>query len=136
VQAGWVGGDDGGDGGVSTTVTDGTGTRRGGGTVDLEVDRTKLTFAPLQSREMTVTVRNDGTAPVTLAPPDLEGPDAGQYSAAYTNCPTPLGPGRSCTVTVTFRPTEGGQSSATLVIAPAADDGRAVEVAIEGNHIL
>lgn len=149
VQLGWIGDDDGGgegggNGGATTTVggrpgatsRGGSGSGSAGGAAQLVADKTRLTFAPLQAREMTVTVRNDGDAAVTLARPQIEGPESDQYSAAYTNCPTPLGAGRSCTVTVTFTPTEAGQSRATLVVEPASGDADPVEVALEGNHLL
>ena len=146
VQLGWIGGDDDGDGGGSsaaTTVSTGAGGAGGGGSnrstsggaAELTVDKTKLTFVPLQTKEMTVTVTNDGTGPVTLRRPEITGTDSGQYTAAFASCPTPLGPGVSCPVRVTFAPTKAGKSTATLVVTPA-DGGRAVQVQIEGNHLL
>lgn len=149
VQLGWVGDDDG--GGASTTVTTGAGGGAGGtgsggggggasttvvGTGQLSVTPTRLAFAPLQAKEATVTVRNDGNGSVTLQPPTLEGPDRAQFSAAYSGCPTTLAPGRSCPVRVTFSPTRAGRYQATLVVAPTQGTARAVEVGIEGNHIL
>lgn len=147
VQLGWVGDDDG--GGASTTVTTGTGGGDGGtgsagagasttvaGTGQLSVSPTQLTFAPLQAKEVTVTVRNDGNGSVTLQPPTFAGPDRAQFSATYSGCPTTLAPGRSCPVRVTFSPTRAGRYQATLVMAPASGAARAVEVPIEGNHIL
>ncbi|MDP8936418.1 MAG: hypothetical protein M3O23_01565 [Actinomycetota bacterium] len=152
VQLGWIGGDDG-DGGASSTTTVTTedgGAAGGGGTSGggaggrsattaggtLVADKTKLTFVPLQTKEMTVNVRNAGSAPVTLAAPEITGPNRDQYSAAASGCSSPLGAGRSCAVTVTFKPTRGGRSTATLVVAPASGGARAVEVDIEGNHLL
>ncbi len=142
VQLGWVGDDDGGGngGGAATTVTtEAGGSGSGapsGGAAELEADKDKLTFVPLQAKEMTVTVRNDGTAPVTLRPPDIDGADSDQYSAAYDGCPSPLAAGRSCRVKVTFKPTRGGRTTATLVVAPTSGSVKAVEVPIEGNHLL
>lgn len=148
VQLGWIGGDDGDGGGSSSTTTvtagggragpggGGAGTTAAGGAAQLVADKARLSFAPLQPREMTVNVRNDGIAPVTLARPRITGPGSDQYSATYTNCPTPLRPDLSCTVTVTFAPTKSGQSRATLVVEPASGDADAVEVPIEGNNLL
>jgi len=148
VQLGWFGGDDGGGEGATTTTVagrpgttgrggaGGSGTGASGGSAQLVADRARVTFAPLQSREMRVVVRNDGSAAVTLARPRITGADSDQYSATYTNCPTPLDPGESCTVTVTFTPTKSGQSRATLEVEPASSGADGVEVAIEGNHLL
>ena len=143
VQLGWVGDDDGGGngGGAATTVAteaggSGSGGAPSGGAAELEATPAKLTFVPLQAKEMTVTVRNDGTAPVTLRPPDIDGADSDQYSAAYDRCESPLGAGRSCRVKVTFEPTKAGRSTATLVVAPTSGSVKAVEVEIEGNHLL
>lgn len=145
VQLGWIGGDDGDNGGspsATTTTVTGGGSAGGsattsGGTGLLAVSPPRLTFAALGSKEATVTVRNDGNGPVTLRPPTLDGPDRAQFSAAYSGCPaTPLEPGRSCPLRVTFSPTRGGRYQATLVVAPASGATKAVEVAIEGNHLL
>lgn len=150
VQLGWIGGDDGDNGGSSSTTTTtatsgGGGARPGGGGAGggsatpsaglLTVTPTRLTFPALGAKEATVTVRNDGSGPVTLRPPTFDGPDRGQFSAS-SSCPATLEVGRSCAVRVTFSPTRGGRYEATLVVAPAAGGARAVEVPIEGNHLL
>ena len=144
VQLGWIGGDD--DDGTSsgTTVTsaDGaTGGGSGGGSIttttaaaNLTVSPASIRFVALQAKKQTVTVRNDGAGSVTLRPPEISGTDRNQFSAAYVNCPTPLPAGRSCPVEVTFTPTRAGQYSAALAITPTS--GKAVEVTIEGNHLL
>lgn len=150
VQLGWIGGDDGGGSSTTTTVTAEGGAAVGGGASGggaggrsattaggtLVADKTKLTFEPLQTREMTVNIRNAGSAPVTLAAPEITGPNRDQYSAAASGCSSPLAAGRSCAVTVTFKPTRGGRSTAALVVAPASGATRAVEVDIEGNNLL
>lgn len=146
VQLGWIGGDDGDNGGsTTTTVTSGAagvgpgGGGAGGGSASpaglLTVTPTRLTFAALGSKEATVTVRNDGSGPVTLRPPTFAGPDRGQFSAS-SSCPATLEVSGSCTVRVTFSPGRGGRYEATMVVAPAAGGVRAVEVPIEGNHLL
>ena len=122
--AGGAGGG-GGSGGATTPTATGR----------LSASPTSLKFEVLGAKEATVRVRNEANGPVTLNPPKIEGSDSAQYAATF-NCPPSLGAEASCDVKVTFKPTKAGRSTATLLVAPVAGAVRAVEVDIEGNHVL
>jgi len=141
VQLGWIGGDDADSGDPATSTvaggTAGAGGAGGAGTTAagpgrLSVTPPSIRFVALQAREETVTVRNDG-GPVTLSV-EVTGPDKAQFRAVPVDCPTPLATSRTCPVEVTFTPTRAGRYQATLVLTPSR--GTAVEVPIEGNHLL
>ncbi|HVL03495.1 MAG TPA: choice-of-anchor D domain-containing protein [Acidimicrobiales bacterium] len=123
LSQGWIGDGGGGDGSVDA----------GGEVVRISVEpeTVSLRRLPLQDPpKATVEVVNDGTAPVTLEA-EITGDDAGQFTSDGTDCTTsPLPPGRTCEVTVTFQ--ESGEASATLVIS--ANGGElAREVELEGK---
>jgi hypothetical protein len=153
-QMGWIGGD-GGNGGTSNdpaNVQAGNGAvttpapagNRGSGsggsssanaTPTFSVDPTSLTFESLGSRQATVKVVNDGSVPVTVQSPKVEGSNSSQFSATAPTCTArDLTPGRSCEVQVTFAPTRTGNYKATLVIQVAG--ARAQEVALSGQSLL
>ncbi len=69
----------------------------------------------LSSTSRTVTVTNDGTAPLVVSGVEVTGDDAGEYSAT-THCLAPVAPGDTCTVTATFAPTTTGDHATTLRI--------------------
>jgi hypothetical protein len=75
------------------------------------------------SAAQTVTVTNTGAAPLTINFISIGGTNSLQF-AQTNNCPTgaatPLAPGASCTVNVTFKPTWIGALSATLRVSVAA----------------
>ena len=144
-QLGWLSDDDDGGGGAaggdrttSTTVT--SGTAPGGGSSPttvaprISVEPRSVTFAALAAKKQKVTVKNEGTAPVTLRPPEMAGADRAQFSAAFLDCSSSLGGGRSCDVEITFAPTRQGRYTARLVVTPA--NGVAVEVPVVGDHLL
>jgi len=150
-QLGWFSGDDddnkdGGNGRPPTTVSTLAGESGGSGgaggpsttavTGRLSASRTSLKFDVLGAKELTVTVSNEASGPVTLKPPQITGTDSAQFAASYAGCPTPLGAGVSCEVRVTFKPTKAGKSTAKLVVTATAAGVRAAEVEIEGNHVL
>ncbi|MDP8986814.1 MAG: hypothetical protein M3N25_05045 [Actinomycetota bacterium] len=123
---GWIGGGGGG----------GAGPAGDGDTpVRLEVQPESLQFraVPGASREETVTVVNDGDAPVQLDEPRIEGADADQFDVDGGACTGDALPaGRSCEIVVTF---DGGlgDASATLVLTPS--DGRAYEIPLEAGVV-
>ena len=136
------GGGNGGSSATSSTLAAGGGGAGGSGGSNtptasgrLLATPTSLTFAVLAAKEATVSVRNEANGPVALNPPKIEGTDSAQYSAT-SDCPPSLGAGLSCTVKVTFKPTKAGKSTAKLVVAPTARGVKAVEVEIDGNHVL
>lgn len=142
-QMGWLSDEDdeeAASGGTSTTtVTSVAGSAGGSSTTisaaSLSVAPRSVTFAAVGTKNQTVTVRNDGAAAVTLQPPSMSGPDNDQFDATTTECRSPLGPGRSCAVEITFAPTRPGQFTARLVVAPAGG-GRAVEVPVDGSRLI
>ena len=70
------------------------------------------------SSAQTVTLSNQGTAPLSISNIALSGTNAGEF-AQTNNCPSgasTLAIGASCTISVTFTPSATGTRSATLVI--------------------
>ncbi len=142
-QLGWLGGDDDDEvvddrSSTTTTATSGAGSGSGSSTTvaaaSLSVSPRSVTFAALAAKKQKVKVKNEGTSPVTLKPPEMTGADRAQFSATALDCSSSLGAGRSCDVEITFAPTRQGQYTARLVVAPTS--GSAVEVQVEGNHLL
>jgi Ca2+-binding RTX toxin-like protein len=104
----------------------------------LTVDTTALNFgtraigsAPTQQ---TVTVTNDGTAPLLVNGATLSGADAASY-IALDGCAVPLATAESCVITVSFG-TAGaaGVKNATLTISTNDTNGPAV-VSLTGNLV-
>ncbi len=67
------------------------------------------------STAQTVTVTNAGSPAVDAVAVRITGPQQPEFAATST-C-TSLAPSASCTVSMTFRPTTGGQAEATLVVS-------------------
>ena len=119
------GGGAGGSGGSNTPTASGR----------LSANPPRLTFAVLATKEATVTISHDADGRVALDQPKIDGTDSAQYSAT-SDCAPSLDAGRSCTVKVTFKPTKTGKFTAKLVVASPTRGVKAVEVEIEGNHVL
>jgi Periplasmic component of the Tol biopolymer transport system len=64
-----------------------------------------------------VRIENTGSVVLPLRSISLQGINPGQFRKT-SNCPTQVGVGASCTVSVWFKPTSKGEKSATLVIDP------------------
>jgi uncharacterized repeat protein (TIGR01451 family) len=80
------------------------------------------------SAQASLTVRNDGQAPVSIDGFSVSGPHAADFTAAG---PTgPLAPGATIPVAATFTPSEEGARTATLVISV---DQEVVEVGLSGT---
>jgi len=79
------------------------------------------TVMSFQSSTSTVTLTNIGTAPLTATRVGISGPNASEFSET-DNCETssPIPPGGSCTINVTFLPSHGGTRSATLTVTDNA----------------
>jgi hypothetical protein len=92
------------------------------------VSPTSLRFGNVRvgvPRTLPTTVRNVGTAPLRFTGITLSGgASATRYSTAGTcSTATPVQPGGSCTVRVTFRPTNRTRSLATLnIVGPNGND--------------
>ncbi len=72
------------------------------------------------------TLKNGGNFAVQgtgSANQSISGDQASDYSITATTCGTSLAPGASCTITVTFNPTDGGARNATLNIATTDGNG-------------
>jgi len=89
------------------------------------------------SSPQTVTVRNSGTAPLSISGLGVTGANASDF-AATSNCPispASVAPNATCTVSVTFSPTALGARSATLALTDdAADSPQAVALSGTGSN--
>jgi hypothetical protein len=101
------------------------------------VDPTSLVFnGAIGPRDATVKVLNPGVKTVTVqTPPLIKGTDAPRFSVSSQDCSTPVEPGRSCMLKVTFNPPGPGTFNAVLVVQV---DGvaKAQEVPIQATAIL
>lgn len=67
----------------------------------------------------TVTLKNTGTATLTIAAVAITGTDAGDFAQTHT-CGSSLAPGASCGIRVTFKPTASGTRMADLSVTDNA----------------
>ncbi len=85
---------------------------------------TSLTFASttvgVTTAAQVVTVKNSGTAALTLTSETLTGTNATSFLVSAKTCTTSLAVGASCTVSVEFKPAAAGALTATLSIADNA----------------
>ncbi len=100
-------------------ILTGTGTAAATNTVS----PTKLSFSAqtvkTTSAPQTVSIQNTGSAAMTINTIALSGKSASQF-AQTTTCKATLAAGKTCTVSVTFRPTAIGKLGAALDISVAA----------------
>ena len=68
-----------------------------------------------------VTLTSSGTANLTISSIAITGANAGDF-AQTNNCPANLAPGKKCTVSVTFAPSQIGSRSASLTLTDNAAD--------------
>lgn len=152
VQMGWIGGSsDGNDpapvqsGGSATTAAPGTpGANRGatGGSASqgsttpvFSVDPISLSFDNLANRKGTVKVVNEGSVPMTVQGPKIEGANPSQFSATSPTCTgRDIAPARSCEIEVTFTPERTGTYKATLIVQ--AIGARPQEVSLTGQRLI
>lgn len=88
-----------------------------------------------QSAAVTFTVRNTGEAtsgPITAA---LAGTNLNQFAISANTCTVPLAGGATCTVSVRFAPTSGGDKSASLQVSasPGTPPGTPRTAALTGQ---
>lgn len=69
----------------------------------------------LVSPPQVLTLTNTGTAVLTVTGLGVAGVDRAAFAQTNT-CGSPIAPGASCTITVTFRPDVKGQTAATIMI--------------------
>ena len=68
------------------------------------------------SAPQTITVTNDGDAPLTVASIGVTGTNAALFTATPTGCNVAIAPGATCQITVQFAPTTAGLKTATVSI--------------------
>jgi hypothetical protein len=110
-------------------------TRAAAGTPAAVLSPTSLRFGNVrvgQSRVLTTTVRNPGTAPLRFTDIRLGGAAGYSRSGGTCSVATPVAQGASCTVTVTYRPGSRTRSLATLNVPSNAG---ADTVALSGRGI-
>ena len=91
-------------------------------------------IAVKKSVEQIVTVKNDGTAALTLAAISVGGTNANQFGKASDGCSKKtLAPNASCTVKARFKPTSTGAKTATLTIPSNDPDENPVSVSLSGT---
>jgi hypothetical protein len=105
-------------------------------TVFAGVNTTSVDFPARRSDESsgnkTVTVKNDGAAPLNISSIALSGPNAASFTAS--SCPATLAVGASCVVTVRFIANSGvGGHDATLTINNDSVNAPAMQVAVSGT---
>src|ERR1019366_9164994 len=85
---------------------------------------TSLAFAStnvgVTTAAQVVTVKNSGTAALTLTSETITGTNATSFLKSATTCGTSLAVGASCTVSVEFKPAAAGALTASLAIADNA----------------
>lgn len=69
-----------------------------------------------------VTLTNGSSSPITIAGSGISGPNAGDFSDDTSACPSVLEAGATCTISVTFSPTQsaGTEESATVTFVDNA----------------
>jgi probable HAF family extracellular repeat protein len=84
---------------------------------------TSLTFSAqalgTTSPAKTVTLKNTGTATLTIVAVAITGTDAGDFAQTHT-CGSSLAPGASCGIRVTFKPSASGTRTADLSVTDNA----------------
>ncbi|MFB6148560.1 MAG: choice-of-anchor D domain-containing protein, partial [Halobacteriales archaeon] len=89
--------------------------------------------------QRTVTVRNNGSALVTLTGTTLAGEQSEQFrivdGAVDGAPPVVLGPGDSRQLTIEYAPTVGGDASASLTVTPTSSEVPPVTIRLTGSGI-
>ena len=78
------------------------------------------------------TFRNPGGVSVPLGAPQVSSTD---YAITSSACGASLDPGATCTVSVAFSPTAGGDRGGTLTLAGSANGGPVAHVALDGSGL-
>jgi exo-beta-1,3-glucanase (GH17 family) len=121
--------------GATTRSTALSGTGVAPSTVTATLTPSALTFASTNvgatSAAQTVTLKNTGTGTLTVSSIGFSGTSAGSFSQTNT-CTAGLTAGKTCTLSVSFKPTATGAASATLSVASNAA-GSPTTVALSGT---
>ena len=108
----------------------------GGGVPVISVFPSSVKFGNVilqQSSTKTVTVTNNGTAPLTIGSVAITGTQANQFNESH-GC-SQLDPGNSCSIQVTFYPTTAGSKSATLQINSNDPARSRVSIPLSGRTV-
>jgi hypothetical protein len=108
----------------------------GTGTV-IQLSPVSLSFGNLktgQSRTLATTLTNRGSAALGISRIIIAGTDYDEFHQS-NNCGSSLGPGASCTISVTFRPTDFGLDSAYISISDTAS-GSPQQVSLSGSDFI
>jgi hypothetical protein len=73
----------------------------------------------IESSAVPITIANAGSSTITISSVTLTGPAMSDFSVP-NNCVPALGAGKSCTINVSFSPTQPGTRSATISVADSA----------------
>ena len=107
-----------------------------GGSLTVSLSPASLTFASTTvgstTAAQTVTIKNTGTATVTLTSETVTGTDATSFVKSVTTCGASLAASATCTVSVEFKPAASGTLTASLSIADNAT-GSPQPVALTGT---
>jgi hypothetical protein len=79
-----------------------------------------------------VSVDNDGSAPLNVGAMTIAGASAGDYALGVNTCAAAVAPGASCHVEVLFTPSAAGVRNATLSVA---GDGGKADVSLSGTGV-
>ena len=102
-------------------------TGQGVGKAQIGLSPTTLDFGTValgsKSKSKTVTVKNSGTASLTVIGLSIGGTDVADFRVSGGTCSEggKVGAGKSCTVTVVFAPTASGVRTANLAVATSAN---------------
>ena len=104
----------------------------------LSVSPTSLTFASskigVATAAQAVTLKNSGTATLTLTSETVTGTNAGSFVKSATTCGASLAAGASCTVSIEAKPVAAGALTAALTIADNAG-GSPQSVKLSGTGV-
>src|SRR4051812_38752883 len=79
-----------------------------------------------------VTLRNTGSAALSLSSINIVGVDAGQFSLRRKGLPTTLAAGKAVDVKISFKPTAAAVRVASLQVVSNDPDSHTVSVALRG----
>jgi hypothetical protein len=105
----------------------------GAGTV-VELNPASLGFGGVpvgQSKNLSTTLTNTGTGTLSITGTTLTGSDSDEFSQVST-CGSSVGAGQSCTISISFKPTEAGADSADLCISDNGG-GSPQQVSLSGS---
>jgi hypothetical protein len=85
------------------------------------------------SADKTFTIRNNGTADLTISAVNIDGADASDFALDLTLLSSVINPGDTTTFTVTFNPSSAGMLNAALHVESDDDDEASFDVGLSGT---